>query len=182
MDNLGRSYFIDHNTRATAWDDPRPPIQLANKFSYDAKPKTLSNSRTSRDRRKKGADGRERGHSLDREWYGDVLRMSLVDKVLTAEEESMLSSMRTKLNITDDDHEAILGEIGWTKEEVKEAKKDSEKIKECVVCLEAPATHVVMDCMHVCLCSECSMQYNGIYKSQGCPNCREEIKEIRKTY
>jgi hypothetical protein len=176
-----RIYFVNHVTRKTTWDDPRPRIIVPSTTLVPVK-RTLTNSTDAKQRQRKDVSGRVRGRSLDKEWYSDVVRMSLVDKTLTTEESALLVKVREKLSISESEHDTIVRELGWSAEEIQEAKKQSESAKECVVCLAAPATHVVMDCMHVCLCADCSMQYNGIYRAQGCPSCRAEIKEIRKTY
>ena len=145
-------------------------------------PKTLTTSRNESDRKKIGKDGRVRGHSLDREWYADVFRMALSDRTLTTDEESQLSSIRDKLNITQAEHDSIVAECGWTQNEIEDAKKESERVTECVVCMEAPANHVVLECMHLCLCANCAMMYTGIYKDNGCPKCRGDISKVARIY
>jgi hypothetical protein len=108
--------------------------------------------------------------------------MAMIDRVLTTDEEQFLSDSRVKLNITEAEHQQVVKTLGWSENELADAKKDSEKVSECVVCMEAPANHVVMDCMHLCLCADCAMMYNGIYKDNGCPNCRADITRVAKIY
>lgn len=174
----GRVYYLNHNDRSTSWKDPRKPIVI----DPDVPQGTLSNSQKASERIQKDKNGHVRGHSLDKEWYGDVFRMSMVDRTLTTDEVQLLATIRNKLNITDEEHKEIVRETGWSENDVEEAKQDSERVSECVVCMEAPATHIVLDCMHLCLCGACSMKYNGIYKEHGCPNCRGVIRKIAKTY
>jgi len=175
----GRPYYLDHTTRTTAWTDPRPAIV----FNEPTLPKnTLSNSTQSKDRKRKDKTGRVRGHSLDKEWYADVFRMSMMDRSLTTEELEFLATLRKKLDITDEEHKEVMRETGWTEKDIENARQDSNRQAECVVCMDAPATHIVLDCMHLCLCGDCAMQYRGIHREQGCPNCRGEIREIRKTF
>lgn len=176
----GRPYFLNHNTRATAWDDPRPAIVFPEPQVIP--PKTLTTSRTSAERKTVDKNGRVRGHSLDKEWYADVFRMAMISRVLTTEEEAMLQESREKLNITPEEHKLISEECGWSQEEIAAARQESERVTECVVCMEAPANHIVMDCMHLCLCGTCSMMYNGIYKENGCPKCRASISKVAKIY
>ena len=139
-DNYDRLYFVNHKTKKTQWDDPRPKIYIPTQHVRKIE-KTLSTSTNAKDRQKlvKDEDGKEtshiRGHSLDLEWYADVLKMSLMNKCLDSEEEAYLIKVRDKLDITMPEHKSVLLEIGWSYSEYEEAKKDSEKTKECVVCL-----------------------------------------------
>lgn len=179
--NQGRVYFVDHNTRQTSWVDPRP--ELLPPADPEIPLGTLSKSARPEDRKRKDKNGRIRGHSLDLEWYADVLKMAMINHTLTPDESSYLQNMREKLGITDDDHKEVLRETGWTERDIEDAKKDEEpRGAECVVCMENVASHIVMECMHLCLCGDCAMKYNGIYKEQGCPNCRGKITKIAKTY
>jgi hypothetical protein len=139
------------------------------------------------------ATGVQRDHNADIQWYKDMLTMSLSDGTLTSDEDRLLSAVRTKMSISDAEHERCLKHIGWTLEEFNTAKnKDDtadaagsndkiEEGRECVVCLARQADHVIIDCMHLCLCGECARQY----KATGvtiCPKCRATIKEIKKTF
>jgi len=56
-------------------------------------------------------------------WYKDVLQMALTDKNLTPDEDRLLAAMRVKLHIDDGEHEKILNEMGWSKEEYDQARK-----------------------------------------------------------
>lgn len=46
---------------------------------------------------------------------------------------------------------------------------------ECVVCLDAQPTHVIVPCGHKCLCQKCSLIINDF-----CPLCRRNIHQILK--
>ena len=69
---------------------------------------------------------------------------------------------------------------GYTRSLKKESKpkslvkwKDEEKtgVKECVVCMEAPRTHVFVPCGHICVCGSCS---NRMMESRKlCPTCNQ---------
>lgn len=59
----------------------------------------------------------------------------------------------------------------------------------CCVCQTEKASHIVLDCMHMCLCDECKDNFRaprsdtsppGIAKQ--CPVCRAKIKDVRKVY
>jgi hypothetical protein len=53
-------------------------------------------------------------------------------------------------------------------------------------CLDAPATHIILDCFHLALCEKCSVtlaqQELGAGKEKTCPKCRSVIRVIHKTY
>ena len=84
----------------------------------------------------------------------------------------LLSQVRKKLNISDELHEKassivmhnsslvvllfvkLLKACGYSIEEFKKLHKDENGQRECVVCYDAPATHIILDCMHICLCGE----------------------------
>lgn len=81
----------------------------------------------------------------DLDWYRDVLQMSLVDKSLTPDEDALLASVRQKLKISNEDHKKILQDCGWTHEEFSRVQKEDPWRKECCLCLDAPATHIILD-------------------------------------
>lgn len=47
----------------------------------------------------------------------------------------------------------------------------------CVICLDAPADHAVLLCMHVCVCQQC-----GNSGLTGCPICREPVTMVKKVF
>ena len=155
--------------------------------------------------------------------------MALTDKNLTPDEDRLLAAMRVKLHIDDDEHEKILNEMGWTKEEYDQARKgrtltlalahtptlrtahtairrlarfapsadqavwwcgccaeDDPWMRECVVCIDQPATHIILDCFHLCLCEGCAERMNEASRREGkeehCPKCRAVVRLIHKTY
>eukprot|EP01006_Ploeotia_vitrea_P036326 TRINITY_DN66004_c4_g4_i7.p1 TRINITY_DN66004_c4_g4~~TRINITY_DN66004_c4_g4_i7.p1 ORF type:complete len:580 (-),score=234.31 TRINITY_DN66004_c4_g4_i7:1030-2769(-) len=54
-------------------------------------------------------------------------------------------------------------------------------VSDCVVCLEKVGNFVVLDCMHMCLCEDCIVHYDG-KKSAECPVCRRRVRETRRVY
>ena len=54
------------------------------------------------------------------------------------------------------------------------------------VCLDAPATHIILDCFHLCLCEGCAERMNEASRREGkeevCPKCRATVRLIHKTY
>ena len=53
-------------------------------------------------------------------------------------------------------------------------------------CLDAPATHIILDCFHLCLCEGCAERMNEASRREGkeevCPKCRSPVRLIHKTY
>jgi hypothetical protein len=137
IDPSGKKYFVDHNTRTTTWTDPRPPIILVNTAR---KPE----NKTIQDSAKLSEEGKKtygQGGASDREWYKDVLRMSLIDKQITPDEDSLLATVREKLRISDEQHLEILQECGWNLDEFKKARGEGvQNNRECVVCLKIRPT------------------------------------------
>lgn len=117
-------------------------------------------------------------------WYRETLQLALTDNKLTAEEERLLASVRHKMNISDVEHRTALESIGWTIDEFNAAKQraqqqNNDDSRECVVCLDKASDHIILDCMHLCLCGECAAQY---VNERNCPKCREPIRAIKKIY
>lgn len=116
-----------------------------------------------------------------REWYKDVLRLSLIDQDISAEEYALLERVRLKLRLSELTHAEILDEVGWSVQEFEELRNQKVEviINECVVCLDQASSFLVMGCFHLCLCKECSDLFQP---GEPCPKCREPIKEIRQTF
>lgn len=118
--------------------------------------------------------------ACDLDWYRDVLRIACVDKQITPEEDSLLQAVRTKLGISDAEHLALLPDVGIRggETEFEALKKDAAGVKECVVCLDHLSTHIILPCMHLCLCSDCGTKF----QLKECPKCRTTIQAIKKTF
>jgi hypothetical protein len=261
-DRLRRKYYVDHNTRSTSWSDPRPPLipvglsklpltpatsAMATQYAtqhriplpqhipsmtnpsalppgvavqpvpypingsstnISSTPPTTSHLQTQlqslnlSDTSKPSSsssssilpfpgapsktltgNGTEAADH-DIAWYKEVLQMSLADRTLTPEEDRLLALVREKFNITPLQHRKVLEELGWSEEEFNNIKKDDPWMRECVVCLDAAAMYIILDCFHLCLCEDCANLINNEAKNkpQHCPKCRAEIKSIHKTY
>lgn len=117
------------------------------------------------------------------EWYKDVLRVALIDRNLSPEEEALLQKVRLKLQLTEEQHGDVLEQMGWDLEEYEELRREEgpgDIDKECVVCLDKTANFLITNCFHLCLCSDCiSMFQPG---KDNCPECREPIAAIRQTF
>jgi len=73
-------------------------------------------------------------------------------------------------------------------EEIEESKENVEPNREsdssnallCVVCLEAPRSHIYEPCKHLCTCEKCSQFLTK--EKKPCPICRKPIKGITKIF
>ena len=52
----------------------------------------------------------------------------------------------------------------------------------CVICLEAPKTHIIIPCGHKCLCEKCALTITDPFITHACPICRNEIFNIFRVY
>lgn len=118
------------------------------------------------------------------EWYKDCLRMALMDRNVSDTEYAILMEVRSKLSISEAQHDKVLIDIGWSPAEFagirKQKNSANANLKECVVCLDQPATFLIQDCYHLCLCSGCA----GLFTAgkDRCPQCRNEVKKVRQTW
>jgi len=51
---------------------------------------------------------------------------------------------------------------------------------ECVVCMDAVCDHVLLDCMHLCLCGTCASLFRDADAT--CPRCRTPVKQVQKLF
>jgi hypothetical protein len=51
----------------------------------------------------------------------------------------------------------------------------------CVVCMDAPKTHAIVPCGHVCVCEECGERLLAV-QPVVCPMCREHAAMVMKLY
>lgn len=108
--------------------------------------------------------------------------MALADRVITPDEERLLTDCRKKWNISDDDHTSALKSIGYTTSEYAEAHRDPMSgQQECVICLEKRADYIILPCYHVCLCESCAFLTKE-RPNPTCPNCRVDATTIHKIY
>jgi len=119
------------------------------------------------------------------ELYKEAIRLVAGDNIVHPTEASRLQTLRMQYSITDSQHFEALAELGLTSDDFETMKKNGLKPpeyakRECVVCLDREADHIVNDCGHVCLCLICSKEFLG--PQQKCPKCRQRIKSIRKVF
>ena len=46
---------------------------------------------------------------------------------------------------------------------------------ECLICLDGPRTVVILPCMHLCLCKNCSSKGPNVRE---CPICRVAVENV----
>ena len=51
---------------------------------------------------------------------------------------------------------------------------------ECVVCMDAPPSHILIPCGHVCVCAACAERCTDITRE--CPICREPAQQAIRAY
>jgi Zinc finger, C3HC4 type (RING finger) len=56
------------------------------------------------------------------------------------------------------------------------AKRDNE----CVVCLDKPKDHVIMNCMHLCLCEDCAVDFSE--PKAKCPMCSKRVRKVVRIF
>lgn len=131
----GKFYFLDHNTKTTSWEDPRPlprgwekrkDNKSARVYYVDHASKTTSwtdprpplaadqiRSVKAKPQRQNSI-GKDEKKDSAQSIYEGILCMALADRKINEEEEKILKQMKLKLGITDDDHKRALKNIGIT--------------------------------------------------------------------
>merc|ERR1719272_963654 len=70
--------------------------------------------------------------------------------------------------------------------EVDAEKADRMAAGECVVCLDANATHIVVPCGHQALCRNCAERYFKVMPAPSgrlrCPCCRRHIEQVIEVF
>jgi len=95
-------------------------------------------------------------------------------------EEDYLKAAEIKRSIAElVDQQAAL-ERAMAEEDTKKAAAEHEAGgNECVVCLDAPKTHILAPCFHKCLCEECAER---IPVGGQCPVCRAVVISKGRVY
>jgi len=118
-----------------------------------------------------------------RKLYKAYLKGVISDELINIQEFQQMKMYREKKKITDADHLAVLKELNLSVEQFEEMKKFDVKAKgdnECVVCLDRKKTHVIFNCMHLCLCDVCVDTVTG--KSNKCPMCSKKITKVVRIF
>ena len=96
---------------------------------------------------------------------------------------SVLIKQRAKLLPISDEYYKQLNELRNTNDKNKDGiydlyftKHAKENKETCVVCMNKYIDSIMVNCYHMCLCSECASQW----KLSSCPVCRQKIIKIVK--
>lgn len=108
--------------------------------------------------------------------YRCIMEAVLADGKVTEAERNVAEKKRRVLGITDEQHELLLAEFGWTVDMFILGETPDEHI--CVVCQTEKASHATIPCGHRCLCDEC--QRHMI--SKPCPMCRQTVEKIIRIF
>lgn len=125
--------------------------------------------------------------------YNSIVQMAVDDKVLTKKELlQRIEEVRLKYELTVQDHDLVLKELGVSKQQYLqftqnqigsvERKSDTASLMQCVVCLDARSDHVILPCMHLCLCGDCTPFYKTQHSDLLCPKCRTSVKTVTKVF
>lgn len=103
---------------------------------------------------------------------------------ISDQQRRMLADMRRSQNISDESHDKILEILGISRAEFEGAsgEQGAGPVRECVVCMDAGCTFIILDCMHMCLCGDCAAKAGPNQPMTLCPTCRQPIKEVRRAY
>ena len=61
----------------------------------------------------------------------------------------------------------------------------------CVICLDAPKTHLLLPCGHKCVCAGCAPDFASNFDDGGwqrvgrqpqCPLCREDVLQVARVW
>jgi len=114
-----------------------------------------------------------------RELYKGYLKGLISTEIISVTDQERMKKFREELNFSEKEQVEVLNEMGVSTEEFDKLKSDEQRReKECVVCLDRPRTHVIFDCMHLCLCEDCTAQI----PSKKCPICTKKVISVRRVF
>jgi len=180
----------DYTAFIKGFEQMKRPVTTMHRGKFSTKSPSVSSSLTKpvqkvpKSTKISDTDNRE----MELEWYKDVLKMALLDRNISKAENDLVEKTKKKLNISETEHSDTLGSFGWSLPEyhdVNEEKNPHHEIpdytkKECCVCLDAEATYIILDCMHLCLCGTCASLFTP--GKDPCPSCRKDIRDVRQTF
>jgi hypothetical protein len=129
--------------------------------------------------------------ALRLEGYTQFLLALLCSETLSEDQNKALARIRRERQVSNEEHLVILEMLHKKPEDLDEMTQAGQRLQEslnhlqqqqegCVCCMDAVADHVILDCMHICLCVTCAPLFGG--KDKVCPQCRAVVKEVRKTF
>jgi len=116
-----------------------------------------------------------------RNGYKEFLRGIVAGGTISRDEFNKLCLYRGDKNISLKEHSEILKSLGLSKDDFENLKDYTVKRdNECVVCLERAKTHVILSCMHLCLCEKCVPAFRK--KNAVCPMCSKKVGSVARIY
>lgn len=115
--------------------------------------------------------------------YKEFIRGITADETITTAAFEQFTLYRKEKKITDPEHEMVIKELGWTLAQFDGMKRFDQKDKkdsECVVCLDKPKDHVIMNCMHLCLCEDCAVDFSK--PGAMCPLCSKKVRKVVRIF
>ena len=114
---------------------------------------------------------------MERLWSKDVRSISCKD--CKEKDEQLLEAME---RLWSEDVRSMSCNSCNEKDELLEvmeslwSKEDLEEISFCKICIEAPIGSVMLECGHMCSCTNCGKQMKE------CPICRQEVVRVVRTF
>jgi len=115
--------------------------------------------------------------------YQEFLRGVTITRYLSQRRLEKIEEYRRDKEITDDDHKESLLAIGIS-DDMYDKMKDSTTAPSrlaCISCYERPKDHVMMDCLHLCLCRECADELTS-KENAVCIVCKNNVRQVRRVY
>lgn len=118
--------------------------------------------------------------------YREYLKGLICDNKIDAVEQQHLLKYKKNRDINEEQHKAVLQELGVTPENFEQLKDfkatNNQEQVECSVCFDPGRDWMIMPCNHVCLCEECALEdfHPSVVPDATCPQCREPIVDIKK--
>lgn len=117
--------------------------------------------------------------------YKQVLIALTLEGSISDKQIKYLTQLRNDSGIGDLQHQEIVNALQLQhilEHPTRKTDNNERKFnRECVVCLDAEATQIILMCMHACLCDKCA-QATRLRKISTCPNCRSPITDIKKMF
>jgi len=192
---IGDLFTVDPNT----WESMQMPKRfkaMLMEIVRIARTKELSKEEEVKDHiRKLEYQNRVDTLRTKRELYKAIVEIAIADEVLTSDELKKIEDVRLKQGLSSYDHDLVLSELKITKQQyhqftqnqlatagAEKKKEDVANLMTCVVCRDARSDHVLIPCMHLCLCGDCAPFYKAQQRGLNCPKCRTSVTDVLKVF
>ncbi|EDW75993.1 uncharacterized protein Dwil_GK19052 [Drosophila willistoni] len=109
--------------------------------------------------------------------YRHYLSMFITEFVLGRLRLMMAAKMRSAYFWTDQ-------QLAWMMQKMRDTPMDVNSLNNrpgCVICMDRNRNIVILPCRHLCLCKECSQQFEQRFEDR-CPVCRNAISSFLPVY